>query len=169
MKTLFSALYFALLVDLFSFLKNIHNFISWVFNWCSTDTSGTENWEINSPTDFLCQKVNITILVVLDAWGFLLKTCLSSNLTGPVMFMKLKHTIPFLFITRPEYMYGNLLDMSRGLSRVMGGHLVVKIPYYGCRSSDLSSCFEIISNIWSGCDALLLSFFTLILYLCSQN
>lgn len=42
--------------------------------------------------------------------------------------MKLKHTIPFPFITCPEYMYGNLLDMNRGLLRIMDGHLVVKFP-----------------------------------------
>lgn len=51
MKTLFSALYFALIVDLFSFLKNIHNFF---FPGCSTETSATENQEINPSTYLLC-------------------------------------------------------------------------------------------------------------------
>lgn len=63
MKTLFSALYFAFIVDLLSFLK-IHSFFSWVYSWCSTDKSATENWERNSPNNLLCWKINITFLVV---------------------------------------------------------------------------------------------------------
>lgn len=113
MKTLFSALYFAFIVDLLSFLKNIHSFFSWVYSWCSTDKSATENWERNSPNKFAVLENQHYFISGVGAWEFLLKTCLRSNLTGQVIFMKLKHSIPFLFIICPEYMR-ILLDMSWG-------------------------------------------------------